>query len=78
MSSTSVSGLKLVEPHFGHLSILGGSVFGSIGSQSGSARIMCSHFLQYHIGIGVAKILWRLITQSQSSDLAQSIRRFFM
>ncbi len=78
MSRTSVSGVNALEPHFGHLSILGFSVLGSMGTHSGSARIISPHFWQYHMGIGVAKILWREITQSQSSDLAQFIMRFFM
>ena len=78
VSSTSVSGVKFVEPHFGHLSVFGGSVLGSIGTHSGSARMISPHFLQYHMGIGVAKILWRETTQSQSRLFAQSIIRFFM
>ncbi len=78
MSSTSVSGVKILEAHFGHFSILGFSVLGSMGTHSDSARIISSHFLQYQMGIGVAKILCREITQSQSRDSAQSIMRFFM
>ncbi len=78
VSNTSVSGVNVLEPHFGHFSIFGASILGSMGAQSASARIVSPHFLQYHMGIGVAKILWREITQSQSKDLAQSIIRFFM
>jgi len=78
VSRTSVSGMKPLLPHFGHFSVFGGSFLGSIGSQVSSARIISSHFLQCHMGIGVAKTLWRLMTQSQSRDVAQSIRRFFM
>ena len=78
MSSTSVSGLKLVEPHFGHLSILGGSVLGSIGSQSGSARIMCLHFLQCQNGMGVPNLRCLEKSQSHFKPSVHSIKRFFM
>src|SRR3989337_3421037 len=78
VSSTSVSEINSDELHFGHLSIFGGCVRGSIGTQSSSARIVSLHFLQYHMGIGVAKTRCLEMTQSQSSDLAQSIRRVLM
>ncbi len=76
VSITSVSPLNLLPPHFGHLSIFGGSVLGSIGSQSSSATIVWPQFSQYQTGMGVANILCLDITQSQSNDLTQSIRRF--
>ena len=43
-----------------------------------SARMSSPQLLQYQTGIGVANSRCRLITQSQSSAFAQSIRRFFM
>src|SRR4030065_2159655 len=78
VSKTSISPMNSLPPHFGHIVILGFSIFGSIGTQLSSARIISPHPLQYHMGIGVAKTRWRLITQSQSSDRAQSTRRVFM
>src|SRR4030042_1716607 len=78
VSSTSFSGLNSLPPHLGHFSIFGLSTRGSIGTQSGSASIISLHFSQYHIGIGVANTRCRDITQSHSSDLAQSIKRCFM
>src|SRR4030042_6916621 len=78
VSKTSVSPMNSLPPHFGHLVILGFSIFGSIGTQLSSARMISPHSLQYHTGIGVAKTRWRLITQSQSSERAQSVKRVFM
>src|SRR4030042_6216220 len=78
VSKTSRSGLKSLEPHFGHLSIFGFSVRGSMGTHSGSARIISLQLLQYQIGMGVANTLCLEMTQSHSSDFAQSIKRCFM
>src|SRR5208337_48272 len=78
VSRTSFSGLNSVEPHLGHFAILGFSKRGSMGTQSASARSTSPHFPQYHNGIGVANTLCLEITQSHSSDFAQSINRCFI
>ena len=78
VSKTSRSGINSRLPHFGHLSILGFSSFGSIGTHSSFATIISPQFLQYHMGIGVPNTRWRLITQSQSRERAQSTKRVFM
>src|SRR5512136_3039766 len=72
VSMTSFSPSNSVEPHFGHLQSLGFSDLGSTGSQSRLATRVSPHFLQIHAGIGVPNILCLEITQSQSSDVAQS------
>ncbi len=77
VSITSLSPLNSFEPHWGHLLIRGFSNRGSTGIQLSSASIILSHFLQYQIGIGVAKIRCLDITQSQSRDVAQFMSLFF-
>src|SRR2546422_10371154 len=75
VSSTSLSPVRLELLHLGHFLIGGESCLGSTGSLFSSGSMMRAQSLQYHTGMGVANIRCLDITQSQSSDLAQSLSR---
>src|SRR2546428_702296 len=75
VSSTSLSPVRLELPHLGHFLIGGESCLGSTGSLFSSGSMMRAQSLQYHTGMGLANIRCLDITQSQSSDLAQSLSR---
>src|SRR5512136_802016 len=78
VSNTSRSPANSLPPQFGHSLMRGLSSFGSTGTHDSSANTSSPHCLQYQTGIGVANTRCLLMTQSQSSDLAQSVRRVFM
>src|SRR6266571_2322002 len=75
VSRTSFSPRNSRPPHLGQVFSGNLSFLGSTGRSPSSGMIVDSHFVQYHTGIGVAKILCLEITQSQSRDSAQSMSR---